>query len=343
MCNLKIGCISDLHFKLYRGNNNFVPFIVKAVDHFIELCKEREVDVVVLGGDIFHAKSYVQTFALDKALISIRKLTEQFECFFVVGNHDMYSNQENEKINLLKVFESDGHVANDYEFYDRNGVRLHFLPYQTDDNARAKIASASLLKNGKNLLFTHLGLRGFSLNDYHEDVYSELTENDICKENFDLIVSGHYHHFQQKGNIVYISSPIESHFGDEGKHGFVFIDTEKLLDVEYIENEYTPKFKTYELNKTNFPEIITTKDCFLRVKINKQIDYNILTKLKKKLESQNYFVIFDYNITGNIQKISVVDGWDSYIYEDTDKIIQNYIDALETDFDKKELREFIFN
>ena len=81
----------------------------------------------------------------------------------------------------------------------------------------------------------------------------------------------------------------------------------------------------------------------MRVKINKQIDYNILTKLKKKLESQNYFVIFDYNITGNIQKISVVDGWDSYIYEDTDKIIQNYIDALETDFDKKELREFIFN
>lgn len=335
-----IGLCSDLHFKLYRNSNNFVPFVEKALSNFYELCEKRNVDKVVLGGDIFNYKSYVQTFALDKAINSIRPITKRWKTSMVVGNHDMYVNTENEKINLLKVFDSDAVVVSDYVYEDIAGARLHYLPYNNDDITKEKLKSAQFKNSVKNILFTHLAIRGFNLTENHEDIYSDLSMSDL-DIGFDLIVSGHYHHFQHKGKIVYISSPLESHFGDEGKHGYVFLNTD-TLEIEYVENTYSPKFKTFELTKETLSEIVSTKDCFMRVKINKQIDYNILTKLKKKLESQNYFVTFDYNIAGAIQKIGVVDGWDSYIYEDTDKIVNNYIDALDTTFDKQKLRDFIF-
>lgn len=340
---MKIGLLADAHFKLYKGNNNFIPFIVKALENFERLCEEKEVDAAIFLGDIFHAKSYVQTFALDKAINSIRRITEKWPTYMVVGNHDMYINTENEKINLLKVFESDAAVFNDYGKLniEKENVCLHFLPYNTDDVIKQKVKTIQLEKQSKNILFTHLAIKGFNLTENHEDIYSELTSEDI-NIGFDLIVSGHFHHHQRKGKIVYVSSPIESHFGDEGKHGYVFLDTNDLEKIDYIKNDYSPKFRTYELNKENLPFIVETKDCFLRIKINKQIDYNVLTKLKKKLDAQNYFVSFDYNINSNIQKIGVIDGWDSYIYEDTDKIVNNYIDALDTTYDKQKLRDFIF-
>lgn len=336
-----IGLASDLHFKLYRNSNNFVPFVEKALSNFYDLCEERKVDRVVLGGDIFNYKSYVQTFALDKAIDSIRPITQRWKTSMVVGNHDMYVNTENEKINLLKVFDTDCNVISDYSFEDIAGARLHYLPYNNDDVTKEKLKSIEFKPMVKNILFTHLAIRGFNLTENHEDIYSDLTASDL-DIGFDLVVSGHYHHFQQRGKIVYISSPLESHFGDEGDHGYVFLNTD-TLEIEFVPNEYSPKFRTFELTKESLAKIIATKDCFLRVRINKQIDYNILTKLKKKLDSQNYFVTFDYNITGAIQKIGVVDGWDSYIYEDTDKIIKNYVDALETSFNKDKLREYIFS
>lgn len=342
---MKFACISDLHFKLYRGNNSFVPFVEKAVENFIDICDKRGVDCVLVGGDIFHAKSYVQTFALNRALGSLRKLTQKYETHMILGNHDIYVNQDSEKINLLKVFESDCTVYDDYHYVDFNDeLRIHFLPYFPDEIVKEKIKNMVFRHGKKNILFTHLAVRGFSMTEFHENITSELDADYFKQYKFDAIISGHFHDHQVKGNIAYISSPLESHFGDEGKKGYLFFDSaDPLGTLEFIENKFSPKFITMELNKENSGKILSLKDSFVRIKVKKHIEYSLLHKLKKQLESKNHFVTFDFEVNDSIQSISVVDGWSDFIYEDTVKLIEKYVESINTPFDKKKLLNFVLD
>ena len=102
----KIGFISDIHFKLHKRSNKFLPHIVKSIEKFEQLCEERAVDCIMIGGDLFHIKDVISIEAQNVALDSLRNIMRKFPTYVITGNHDVFTKKDN-SVNNVKIFASD--------------------------------------------------------------------------------------------------------------------------------------------------------------------------------------------------------------------------------------------
>jgi DNA repair exonuclease SbcCD nuclease subunit len=333
-----IGFISDLHIKIYKKNNNFLKHIIKSIDDFYGICIERKVDYVFILGDVFHLKDTVAIEAQHEALISLRKIMNKFPTYMIPGNHDILSKGD-AKINGLSIFSSSCNFFDDYGFFDSSDFRFHFLPYFNDEVIINKLKEVSYDKDKKNILCTHLGLKGFNLDNGHEDVYSELDINSLGND-FYKVFSGHYHSFQNKGSMTYVSSPYESHFGDEGDHGWTFYNTDKD-EIEFVPNLNSPKFISVELKNSNMDYINSLSNSFIKLIIRKNLDSSLLIKYREKLLNNNFDVFFEWDLSKSNQKIAVAKDWETIVSSNPEDILKSYINDNNFDLDKKELLGYL--
>ena len=334
-----IGFLSDLHVKLYKKNSNFLKHIIKSIDDFSNICVEKKVNSVFILGDVFHLKDTVAVEAQHEALFALRRIMTRFSTYMIPGNHDILSKGD-ATINGLSIFSDSCNFFTDYNFVDLNNVRFHFLPYFNDEIVLEKIKGVQYSQKNKNILCTHLGLKGFNLDNGHEDIYSELDINSLGN-NFDRVFSGHYHAFQNKGKMTYVSSPYESHFGDEGDHGWTFYDTEKD-SIEFIPNLNSPRFIVVELTSSNMKKINEIKNSFIKLLIKKNIDSSLLIQYREKLlKNGNFDVFFEWDLAKSSQKIAVAKDWESIVSSNPEDILKSYINDNNFEIDKKELLAYL--
>lgn len=331
----RVGMISDLHYKISRKNNKFIRHVTDAVNLFVRECRNRQVDLVVLLGDIFDLKFIIDTVAQDTAIRDLRTITDEFPTVMIVGNHETVYRANNE-INILRMFSSDALIAHDYQNLTFGNTTLHFLPYFQDDIVLNKVPimrrALNKQKNNKHYLFTHLGLRGFDFVEGHEDVWSELSVNDI-DVGFERIFTGHLHHHQTIGKTTVVSSPIESHFNEGGDHGFVFLDVIKN-SFKFVRNFNSPRFYEFDLTRDNLEKIgKLDHKAYLRIKVNEHIDPRLLYKYKRKLEKKHHFVSIRDLSRSAEEKIVSIDGWGEWVAREPQDIL---IDWLKTQIEEND-------
>lgn len=335
---MKIGFISDTHFKLYKKNNSFLEHVTSAVTKFEKICDEKSVSNVFILGDVFHLKDTVSVQAQHEALRVLRSLMKRFSTHVIPGNHDTLSRAD-ASINGLNVFADSCTLYVDYGVYDTEDTRYHFLPYYKDDVVLQKLKEVQYSTNKKNVLCTHLGLRGFDLDNGHEDVYSELTTESLGVK-FDRVFSGHYHSHQTRGVVTYVSSPFESHYGDSGLHGFTFYDSSND-SVEFVENNDCPHFVHVELNSSNLSEVSKLKNCFIKLTLKKAVSTDVLLKYKEKLLRNNYEVTFEWDLSSVSNKLAVAKEWSNTVSTDPSSLLRSYVTENDFPFSKKELLDYL--
>ncbi len=335
---MKIGFISDTHFKLYKKNNSFLNHVTSAVSDFERYCKDKNVDAVFILGDVFHLKDTVSVQAQHEALKVLKSLMKNFPTYVIPGNHDILSKSD-AKLNGLNIFSDSCTLYNDYGKLESDDVCYHFLPYYNDEVILQKLSEIKLSNDKRNILCTHLGLRGFDLDNGHEDVYSELTTENL-NIGFHKIFSGHYHSHQTRGELTYVSSPFESHFGDDGLHGFTFYDSIKD-EIEFIENKNSPKFVIYELNSKNLTEVSKLKGCFIKLILKKAVDTNLLVKYRDKLIKNNYEVIYEWDLNTVSSKIAIAKEWSTTVTTDPTSLLKSYIIENNFEYSKEELLKYL--
>lgn len=84
---VRIALITDLHSDKYGKNQST---LIKAVE-------KQNPDIVLLGGDIFDDNG-----TYDNAEITIRQLAEQYPCYYVTGNHEYWSRDSANILNIVK-------------------------------------------------------------------------------------------------------------------------------------------------------------------------------------------------------------------------------------------------
>jgi len=341
--SLNIGLISDTHFAVHRKINIFHKHMVDAADEFITQCEKHNVDFIVHCGDLFDTKMEIATTGLIKTNDLINKISSKFPIMILPGNHD-FAYKENNQFNLASNYKHQYNVTifEEYEklYFAGSNTTLHFLPYH--DKPREAIKKITVDKKHQNVLFGHMGVLGFAVHAYASrvanQVSAQIKQKTVAK--FDQVFLGHYHGYQSKNNVTYVSAPLQSRHGDEkSKHGFVFWNTAKEKHV-FTENTHTPQFKTFDLTKSNAQKMLQLKDHYIRMVIKKKVSKDLLIALRRKLLKKNYEVKEKFEFIDDM-KLAVIDGWKDFVIKDPDSFIMNYIEILEEQdelpYDKTEL------
>lgn len=165
---VRFALVTDLH-SCYYG---------KGQSQLVNMLENGQVDAVLLSGDIFDNK-----FSDDNSKVFIEAIADKYPCFYVTGNHEIWSHRENEIKDYLKsmgvtVLEGNSStiVLNGNEI-DICGV--DDPTYMTLEDWKKQIDSASAASDPEHykILISHRPEK--------VDIYKEY--------DFDLVVCGHAH------------------------------------------------------------------------------------------------------------------------------------------------------
>jgi DNA repair protein SbcD/Mre11 len=212
--------LTDTHLK--DGNDSLIESIF---DQALEACLELDITNIVHGGDVFtNRKGQSLTNLLTFFRICYKFQKNGINFWVIPGNHD--KTDQSLENSYLDIFNRHCRVISDEnQTLDLGGVALHFLPYFTDEeylSRLAKISQKTHLKSlKKNYLITHKDINGVVNND--GSVVEGVIKRELFKK-FDKVIVGHYHNYQEFGNILYSGSTHQTNYGETWEDkGFLII------------------------------------------------------------------------------------------------------------------------
>jgi hypothetical protein len=170
--------------------------------------------------------------------------------------------------------------------------------------------------------------------------------SDSILDKANLIISGHFHlrehrKYPNGKSILYLGSPYEMDFGERGQiKGFHILNTE-TLNVQFIENNNTPKhikikvsdLLTGNIKKEELPELL--KNNFIAIDVDKKMDTQTLDLIISKFaQHQPKHVRTDFNIFEQMQLSATETEEFSF---DIDKALQEFVELIDTTVPKKEI------
>lgn len=211
---------------------------LEKINQLFDLFEELGNDVLILG-DLFDTKEVIRGKALN--LVRARIKRSKLRYIILVGNHD-YFNLECLDHSLQSLKDLPNVIIVDEPL--QIGIDVMAIPYIHDrDKFRETVKS---FKKGSTV-FMHQGFSGFDYgNGYIAEGESELGEI----AHLGNVISGHFHKYQQSGNLTYLGTPFSHSFGESNQEKFIGIYNTKTKALELVESPF-PMHLTIECEATD--------------------------------------------------------------------------------------------
>lgn len=259
---MKIGICADLQFAEHTRYSRMLPSGITTRLHDQLKCWEWivkecwECDELFVVGDIFDSRDSINVSVIDVVCRAFHVASKEIKLHVLVGNHDSYL--KTPKFNSLQALKGAATV------YDKpillQDLNAAMIPWTDDTDAfRKDIAGASATgcQGSCDYLFTHVLVEG-AVPHGRGIPYSWLKA-----DKFKRVFLGDVHEpVDLDEHVHYIGSPMQIDQRDAGgKRGFYIYDTASD-ELEYIENEISPRFHILEDADTD----AVRKGDFVRVK-----------------------------------------------------------------------------
>jgi DNA repair exonuclease SbcCD nuclease subunit len=338
---LKVAIITDQHFGARNDSIAFLDFFEKFYENvFFPKLDEEGITTVLILGDTFDRRKYVNFYALDRAKkMFFDKLEERgIRVHMLAGNHDTYYKNTNE-VNSPKLLLTEYNnidVIDSPETIVVGGVPICMMPWICPDNYQESIDH---IKNTKaEICMGHFEIAGFAMYrgmESHEGLSKETFDK------FDMVFSGHYHHKSDDGQIYYLGNPYELTWQDyndtRGFHLFC-LQSRKL---EFIANSYR-MFERVEYNdKETEPVDLDSLDLekkYVKLVVVNKTDYYKFDKFIQKLYNKGCHEI---KIIEDMSEFNDGEIGEEINLEDTVSVLSNYVDSIETDVDKELIKTYM--
>ena len=338
---MKVAIITDQHFGARNDSIAFLDFFEKFYDNtFFPTIESVGIDTVLILGDTFDRRKYVNFYALDRAKkMFFSKLEEKgITVYMLAGNHDTYYKNTNEvnSPELLLAEYNNIEVISEPKTISVNGYDVCMLPWICPENYQD---SMDEIKNTTaTICMGHLEIAGFAMYrgmESHEGFSAETFNK------FDLVFSGHYHHRSNNSNIYYLGNPYELTWQDyndpRGFHLFDF-NTRRL---DFIENPYRMYERIEYSDKENEPidlDQVDLKEKYVKLVVIDKTDFYKFDKFTQKLYNKGCHEI---KIVEDLSEFESGEIDEEINLEDTVSVLGNYIDSVETDVDKEKVKSYM--
>ena len=264
---------------------------------------------------------------------------ENINFHMLVGNHDTFYKNTNAVNSLqelvdgryenIKVYEE----ATEVEF---DGCKILFVPWINADNMSH--TTNLLKKSDAQVCMGHLELNGFEM---QKGMYMDQGWDKQEFRKFDTVMSGHYHHKSDDGQVYYLGTPYEIYWNDwEDPKGFHVFDTE-TRELERIVNPYNIFSKIY------YDDTMSAFDDNHDMSAYKNKYVKLVVVNKKDLFQFDRFVdkllaadCHDVKIVEDFSEMDASNVSDDIVEnsEDTMTLLEKYIDELPVDLSKDRLK-----
>jgi len=338
---MKVAIITDQHFGARNDSIAFLDFFQKFYDNtFFPTLDANDIDTVLVLGDTFDRRKYVNFYALDRAKkMFFDKLEERgITVYMLAGNHDTYFKNTNEvnSPDLLLAEYNNIEVIDKPKTINVNGFDVCMLPWICPENYTDSIDE---IKNTTaTLCMGHLEIAGFAMYrgmESHEGFSAETFNK------FDLVFSGHYHHRSNDRNIYYLGNPYELTWQDyNDPRGFHLFDF-STRHLDFIENPYRMFERIEYTDKETDPIDLDSLDLsekYVKLIVLEKTDFYKFDKFSQKLYNKGCHEI---KIVEDFSEFEAGEINEEINLEDTVSVLANYIESIETDVDKEKVKSYM--
>jgi DNA repair exonuclease SbcCD nuclease subunit len=340
---MKTAIITDQHFGARNDSVAFLNFYEKFYDTiFFPKLKEEGITTLLILGDTFDRRKYVNFFTLKRAKQMFFDRLEELgiTVHMLAGNHDTYFKNTNDvnSVDLLLAEYSNINIIDSPTTIYVDDIPICMMPWICADNYSDSIET---LKNTPaEICMGHFEIAGFAM--YRGMESHDGLDPSLFKK-FDCVFSGHYHHRSSKDNITYVGNPYELTWQDyNDPRGFHTFDL-STRSLTFVENPYT-MFDRYEYDD-NTPEAETLDvsrfgEKFVKIVVVNKADFYKFDKFLSRVYTNNpppyeVKIIEDFSAFNEGEVSSEIN------LEDTQTVLSEYIDSIETDLDKEKIKTFV--
>jgi len=339
---MKIAILNDTHAGIRNSSDIFMDYQERFYSEvFFPYLLENDIKHILHLGDYYDNRKTINFKALQhNRKIFLEKLRDYgITMDIIIGNHDMYFKNTTE-LNALK--ELQGHYMNEVNLVleprvmDYDGLKVGLVPWICQDNEEQSVEFIKTCK--ADFIGAHLELQGF-----------EMQKGMPCMdgmspklfERFEMVLSGHFHAKSSQGNIHYLGSQMEFFWNDcnDPKH-FHILDTE-TRELTAIRNPITIYEKIYydHENMNKFKDLSYLDNKFVKVIVTNKGDAYEFERFIDRVQAQK---IHELKIQEDFKEFIGENVEDEEIsLDDTETIVYNYIDAVNTDLDKGRIKKEI--
>ena len=328
---MKLAIINDTHAGARGDSLLFNDYFFKFWENvFFPYLKENNIKHICHLGDLVDRRKFINYVILNswrKRFFDVL-LENNITMDIIVGNHDVTYKNTNDINAMHELFNhySNINVFTEPVVREYGDLNVSLVPWINSGNYENSIEF--LNKTKSEVIFGHFEIAGFEM-DRGNVCHAGLSEK--LFERFDTVLSGHFHHKSNKGNIHYLGNQYEMTWADYGDvKGFHVFDTE-TRKLQFIQNPYKIFHKiTYDDTVQSFDDWKNTnyeqyKDCYLKiVVVNKQNPYmfdSVLDNLYQ-VGAADIAIVEDFTELQN-EDDDLVDQ-----AEDTITILNKYVDGL---------------
>lgn len=206
------------------------------IEELFMLIEKLGNDTIILG-DLLHNKEVVSGKCLNTYIRCMKASNLKFHV--LVGNHDYFSTECTDH-SLQSLKELPNVTVVDKPCIVEN---MLLLPYYHDLNLFRVVAHYAQDQDVDTLIMH----QGVNKCDYGNGF---IAENEIELEelaHFKRVISGHFHKYQERGNLIYIGTPFSQSFGESNQIKYVGAFTNQANHFEVIPTDF-PKHMTYEVD-----------------------------------------------------------------------------------------------
>ena len=228
--------INDVHI-----SRDQIPVFEKNWNEAVDICIERKIKYIVVGGDLFQARD-------SQTLSVLRKIQESLELssskgitvILTNGNHDKVNQEDEFGYCHLYKYMPDVIVVDTYIILETPHANIFVLAYFPEtgslkDKVEDIYGSKTFSNKKDNILYAHAGVLGSLGRENKDEVSSELFAK------FDRVYMGHYHNRSQFGkNIWYIGSSRQYNYGEDDEKGYNVCDS--YGELTFIQNKVNTRF-----------------------------------------------------------------------------------------------------
>ena len=338
---MKVAIITDQHFGARNDSLTFLDFYQKFYENtFFPTLDEHGIDTVLILGDTFDRRKYVNFYSLQRAKeMFFDKLAERnIRVHMLAGNHDTYYKNTNDvnSPDLLLVEYGNIDVISKPETIIIDGTSICMMPWICPENYQE---SMDVIKNTTaEICMGHFEIAGFSMYrgmESHDGLSKDLFDK------FDLVFSGHYHHRSSNKHIHYLGNPYELTWQDfNDPRGFHLFDL-GTRQLEFFQNPYTMfsriEYDDKEREVLDLNEL-DLQDKYVKLVVVNKTDYYKFDKFIQSLYNKGCHEI---KIVEDLSEFEDGEVGEEINLEDTLSVLSNYIDSIETDVDKEQVKTFM--